>query len=74
MPYFLRYETGASAGCFTVGGADAGDALAKAQVAMNGLDCVSALLLFASEPDDVFGEGLVLGTYTAADGWRVQGT
>lgn len=73
MAYFLEYETGVSAGHFTVEGVDFNSVLAKAKEALHGLDCTRAALLYSAQPFPVYGQGCVLATYTRPAGWIVPG-
>lgn len=73
MAYFLEYETGVSAGHFTLDGVDFSSVLAKAKEALRGLDCTRAALLYSAQPFPVYGQGCVLATYTQSHGWIITG-
>lgn len=72
MPYFLEYATGNGTGRFVVGGTDSSGVLAKANEAVQGLDCIRARILWCPEPVSVFGAGSLRATYTPKVGWTVH--
>ncbi|MDQ0826217.1 hypothetical protein QFZ60_002390 [Arthrobacter sp. B2I5] len=73
MPFFLEYSTDKSGGCFTVEGTNSSDAMTRAIDALRGMGCTSAALRQNFDPQPVFGQGLIIATYTARAGWKVHG-
>lgn len=71
MPYFLEYVTDLGAGRVAVESTNLSDAVAKAQAALRGLECTSAVLRHTTCPFPVFGEGPALAAFTRAEGWNI---
>ena len=72
MAFFLEYATDHGAGRCVVEGTNLSDAMEKARRALQGLDCISAVLRHTPDPHSPFGEGSILAAYTMAEGWNIQ--
>lgn len=68
----MEYVTERSVGRSVIYSASFGEALRKAQDALWGVECNSAVLCHTPGSDPVFGERSVLASYTPADGWRIR--
>lgn len=72
MAYVLEYVTGRSVGRAAIDCANFPDTLAKARNVLKGLDCVKAVLRSAPAASYVYGEGVVLASFTTVDGWTSE--
>lgn len=70
MAYFLEYTTDQAAGRSRIQCVSVAEALTRANDALRGLRCTSAVLRHAPESSPAFGEGFVLAAYTPVEGWR----
>jgi len=72
MTYVLEYVSRIGAGRFIVEGLDFSSVLAKANAALQGLDCTRATLMYSPATISVFDKGSVLASYTQANGWTAH--
>lgn len=72
MPYFVEYVTVQTVGRSVLPCVNVGDALARAEDALRGLTCSSAVLRHTPGSNTAFGAGNVVAVYTPAEGWRMH--
>lgn len=72
MSYVVEYVTVQAVGRSVLSCMSVGDALIRAEDALQGLTCSSAVLRHTLESSTAFGEGSVVAVYSAAEGWRMH--